>query len=173
MDHQYCILCYDRWHISRLYPPRYLKGQSRPHTENDVHYNAWKALVSLSVALRQPASQGSALAKSHNLRVCTTYANAERGGLAQKSRLFRQLLPVLMRGMKMTWICEASVLGLQAEILRVQAHGHTELRSWSEPTLTMAHVEVLRDLPTTCLCLNIVSSLRFICVWIQISVRVS
>lgn len=121
MDHQYPTLYYNGWHIYRLYFLRYLKRQNRLHTQNDVHDNAWKALVKLTITPRRAASQGSVLAKSLHMWVCATYANAERGGLAQKSRLFRQLLPVSMRSRTMAWICEASVLGLRTEILQVQA----------------------------------------------------
>lgn len=151
MDHQYCTLCDDGWHSSRLHPSRYLKRQNRLHAKDDVHDNAWKAVVSLDVVLRRPASQESALAKSLRMRACITCANAERGGLAQNIRLFRHLLPNLMGSMKMPWICEASVLGLRTEILRVQAHWNTELRSWSKPPSSVVHFGLSRDVSTRCL----------------------
>ena len=103
MDHQYCPLCDNGWHISRLHLPRYLKRQNRLHTKDDVHDNAWKALVDQDVVPRRLASQNLALAKSLRMRACATSANAERGGLAQKSRLFRHLLPILMKSMNVTF----------------------------------------------------------------------
>jgi hypothetical protein len=105
-----------------------------------MHVNAWKALVNLTVAPRRPASQGSASSKTLRVRARTTHSRAEIGRLAQRSRLFRQFFPVLNRSRKVAWICEASVLGLRTEILRVRAHCCIQLRSWSKSASPVAQV---------------------------------